>query len=189
MGVQTKFCKKCSTEKSISEFYAHPKTADRLQEKCKECAKAAMRERHTANAPEINAALRQARKNDPERFRAVELARMGMTPERYADIYAMQRGLCAICGQPAQLAIDHDHDCCAQKRDICGACNRGLLCTSCNNGLGRFKDNPDILRAAADYLDEWKKRQANSLVYTDADGRQHVCPGAGCTDGSCPGWG
>lgn len=71
---------------------------------------------------------------------------MGVTPERYASFYAMQQGLCAVCGQPA---VDYD---------ICGVRNRGQLCTSCNDGLGRFKDNPNLLRAAADYLDEWKKR-------------------------------
>jgi hypothetical protein len=55
---------------------------------------------------------------------------------------------CAICGAPPgekRLAIDHSH---ATGRV------RSLLCISCNNGLGRFKDDPALLRSAADYLDQ-----------------------------------
>jgi hypothetical protein len=29
---------------------------------------------------------------------------------------------------------------------------RGLLCFSCNNGLGDFHHNPDLLQIAIDYL-------------------------------------
>ena len=58
-----------------------------------------------------------------------------------------QGGLCAICGrkQPEKwLAVDHDHE---------TGVIRGLLCSRCNSGLGQFKDNPDRLRLAADYLE------------------------------------
>ncbi len=41
------------------------------------------------------------------------------------------------------LCVDHDH----KTGEI-----RGLLCDSCNNGLGRFKDNPEILASALSYL-------------------------------------
>lgn len=33
---------------------------------------------------------------------------------------------------------------------------RGLLCHCCNTGLGLFKDNPDLLMKARDYLYECK---------------------------------
>jgi len=31
---------------------------------------------------------------------------------------------------------------------------RALLCHNCNRGLGLMQDNPDILRAAADYVEK-----------------------------------
>lgn len=51
---------------------------------------------------------------------------------------------CIICGKPAKLSVDHDH----QTGDV-----RGGLCTNCNLGLGHFKDNPELLRLAALYLE------------------------------------
>ena len=53
---------------------------------------------------------------------------------------------CVICGdtQDQQLAIDHDHS--------TGAV-RGALCSRCNLGLGHFRDDPELLRFAALYLE------------------------------------
>lgn len=78
-----------------------------------------------------------------------------MTPSEYAVMFAEQDGACAICRAPAAdddgrgLHVDHDH---------ANGAKRGLLCDSCNQGLGRFRDNPDDLRAAANYLDQhWQR--------------------------------
>jgi hypothetical protein len=66
-----------------------------------------------------------------------------------------QGGVCAICGLPCKsgkrLSIDHDHSCCPGKGS-CGKCVRGLLCMNCNNGLGHFKDDPELLGTAIAYL-------------------------------------
>jgi hypothetical protein len=61
----------------------------------------------------------------------------------------MRRTGCAICarttgiGRFGQLHIDHDH--------VTGEV-RGVLCHECNTGLGKFKDDPDLLAAAIKYL-------------------------------------
>ncbi|BCO56135.1 hypothetical protein MINTM005_13790 [Mycobacterium intracellulare] len=72
------------------------------------------------------------------------------------DVQAMleaQLGRCAVCGQAMldDWVVDHDHSCCPGERS-CGKCVRALLCRGCNCGLGNFKDSPDSLRAAADYI-------------------------------------
>lgn len=79
---------------------------------------------------------------------------------RYAEMVASQGGVCAICGRPESdgrtLSVDHDHGCCPES--VCGQCVRGLLCTACNHGLGKFLDSPELLRAAAEYLERHAAR-------------------------------
>lgn len=63
-------------------------------------------------------------------------------------MFASQGGVCAICRQPEgregrSLSVDHDHD---------SGVVRGLLCDSCNVGLGRFRDDPELVRSALEYL-------------------------------------
>lgn len=50
---------------------------------------------------------------------------------------------CIICGSDANLVVDHDH-----KRNKI----RGMLCNRCNQGLGQFKDDPNLLEFARIYL-------------------------------------
>lgn len=81
----------------------------------------------------------------------------GITIEQYAQMFAEQDGKCAICDTQSEnlsrgLCIDHDH----QTRVI-----RGLLCTCCNTALGKFRDNPELLRRAIQYLDCAASKQDN----------------------------
>jgi hypothetical protein len=46
---ELKQCTKCREQKERTEFYAHPKTADRLLSACKECTKKAVRENRARN--------------------------------------------------------------------------------------------------------------------------------------------
>ncbi len=75
-----------------------------------------------------------------------------ITREEYAAMYWCQDGRCAICKRPEaecggrgkKLHIDHCHE-----TDRV----RGLLCTSCNTGIGQFQDNSDLMRRAIEYVD------------------------------------
>lgn len=66
-----------------------------------------------------------------------------MHRKRYGCALSGMSLSCEICGEPG-VHTDHDH--------ATGQV-RGRLCAGCNHGLGKFRDNPDILRQAADYLD------------------------------------
>ncbi|QGV82496.1 hypothetical protein EIZ62_05935 [Streptomyces ficellus] len=85
-----------------------------------------------------------------------------LTPDRYTEMLASQGGACAICGQPDgngfALPVDHDHGCCPAAARTCGTCVRGLVCSACNHGLGQFRDSPELLRAAAAYLERHDRR-------------------------------
>lgn len=74
----------------------------------------------------------------------------GITAEQYEQLLEWQGGRCAICGnrpRKKRLAVDHDH----RTGEV-----RGLLCaTFCNHKmLGGARENPEILRRAADYLED-----------------------------------
>ena len=81
--------------------------------------------------------------------RASLKSKYGITPEDYDAMFDSQSGRCAICGTDRaggsgdRLHVDHSHE----TGEV-----RGLLCGNCNRGIGHFKDSPDTLREAADYL-------------------------------------
>lgn len=76
-----------------------------------------------------------------------------ITRDDYFEMWNLQAGRCAICLErlvddgTRQTHVDHDH---ATGRV------RGLLCDDCNVGLGRFYDEPESLRRAADYVLEFR---------------------------------
>lgn len=83
------------------------------------------------------------------------LINYGITAAQYDAMLAAQGGGCAICTEQCstgrRLAVDHDHSCCPGEK-TCGKCIRGLLCGACNQGIGKLRDSPRLLIAAASYL-------------------------------------
>lgn len=76
--------------------------------------------------------------------------RYGLSLASFLAMYEAQGGKCWICSKPcdlrgkAHICIDHCHK---TKRV------RGLLCQTCNKSIGQFKDDPALLRRAAEYLE------------------------------------
>jgi hypothetical protein len=122
-----KLCRACLVWLPESAFGRNGRHPDGLSYQCKECNRNKAR-----------------------------LRNYGLTATTYRAILARQGGGCAICGGQCatgrMLAVDHDHACCPGEKS-CGRCIRGLLCGSCNQGIGKFRDSPGRLRAAAAYLE------------------------------------
>lgn len=81
------------------------------------------------------------------------LAGLGITLEDYERLLEEQGGVCAICKQPEtqtrhgrikELAVDHDHT---------TGLVRALLCHACNVAIGYLRDDPDLARSVANYLE------------------------------------
>jgi len=90
----------------------------------------------------------QSRPHNKERLRRQRrLKKYGLTHQTFEALYAKQQGKCAICSAPfvgrRKVHIDHCHD---------RKCVRGLLCGTCNSGLGHFKDDIVRLQMAIQYL-------------------------------------
>ena len=83
------------------------------------------------------------------------LKRYGITPEQLDRMLESQGYACAICKrdftEELPKHIDHNHACCPGPYS-CGKCVRGLLCQSCNQGIERFKEDPNLIRKAIDYV-------------------------------------
>ncbi len=122
----------------MDEFYYHPNTRDHLRPSCNDCLNSAAqtwRKQH----PEIH--------NNTQRKSKLKTA-YGLTIKQFDGMLQAQGRVCAICGTDTpggmgRFSVDHDH--------ITGQI-RGLLCVSCNMGLGAFGDNPDMLEMAKKYL-------------------------------------
>lgn len=152
-------CKQCSHDNKIKNYYAN------RQEKIDYSAKW-----KKENREEVNRQVREDKKNNPEKYkewdkayrerngdRLIELAaatRYKISIEEYHAMIEKQQNKCSICKQEetrkssksdekTRLCIDHDHK--------TGAV-RDLLCHDCNTAIGKMKDLPELLLAAADYL-------------------------------------
>jgi len=123
-SVGTKLCITCKETKSVSEFQKSALMKLGLSSNCKKC-------------------LRMSR----------QLRKHSLLPEQYEALFEKQSGRCAICKTIAAsklgLVVDHDHACCPDPNSSCGKCLRGLLCSSCNTGLGNLNDSIELLERAA----------------------------------------
>lgn len=137
----SKVCPKCGGEFSRETFGTRKNGATKTY--CPPCQRAVSRAKsnkhHRAHPTKTRA-----------RNRATSLRRLhGITPNDYHRLGESQEWRCAICRThqdelTKRLFVDHCHE---------TGVIRGLLCNGCNAALGLMKDRPDVLRAAAEYLE------------------------------------
>lgn len=75
-------------------------------------------------------------------------AAYGIDLKIYNEMLLEQKGKCAICGTESTGKRDYFHvDHCHKTLKV-----RGLLCSTCNSGIGGLKDDIELLKKAIEYL-------------------------------------
>lgn len=76
----------------------------------------------------------------------------GITLSEYNSMLKAQKRRCKICGkkktQMRKLCVDHCHE---------TGRIRGLLCSTCNTGIGSFYHDPELMLKAIEYIEESKR--------------------------------
>lgn len=137
--------KSCGCSKNKFSFYKGTPVRDGIK-KCCYCQKELTIDNFQTKKSTIDGYNNRCK----ECKRITDIAlRHKITIKQYDEMFKNQNGKCAIChrdginSQMKNLCIDHCH----KTGKI-----RGLLCCTCNTALGKFKDNPEYLLNAVEYL-------------------------------------
>ena len=145
-------CPRCRRWKSadLTGWNLSGRTGQPIARGCRDCGRQSSAEfrsgrprRRRTDLPDLT--------EEERRMHHYLVRRFGITLAKYLALLEAQEGRCAICKRIPDEAdpngwrfcVDHDHE--------TGAV-RGLLCRTCNIGLGAFRDDPALLRAADRYL-------------------------------------
>jgi hypothetical protein len=142
----TKYCAGCDRALAVNQFSWNT-SKNSYRSRCKDCESKQRKEQN-----ERDKMSGASRKSD---FRK-NWKRLGFNPKDVETFVEEHEGICDICGTSENLAIDHCH----QTNVL-----RGLLCMSCNVGLGHFRDSPDRLARAILYIT--KNRSAPIVEHSD----------------------
>lgn len=144
--------KKCKTCEEILPLDKFRKTGGGrwYNSYCVDCTSVHNKEYRDRDPETYRRKLREKYHSNREHYRDLSRRTLYNVPlGTYDLLYEQQNGKCAICGgekgtrSDKAFAIDH----CAETNDI-----RGLLCSPCNQGIGYFKHNIELLEAAINYL-------------------------------------
>jgi hypothetical protein len=125
-----KRCSGCRQVKASDGFHRYARSKDGLAAYCRTCK---------SERAKTNWGLSAS-------FARYLVRKYGITPGQYNEMLVRQEGRCAICRETPRhrLCVDHDHE---------TGQVRALLCKVCNLAIGYLKDDPDLFRRAADYLE------------------------------------
>jgi hypothetical protein len=144
--VQDRICDKCN----LNDWIQKPCSG---QIQCRPCKNLQAKEYAKRNKDKLKAKHERYRRSG--RAKDVMLQRnYNISLEHYEQMLKAQDGKCAIClreessrhnlsKEIKELSVDHCH--------TTGKV-RGLLCTNCNFGIGKFEDCPELLQKAIEYL-------------------------------------
>lgn len=109
----------------------------------KPCLRGHVAKRYTSTAQCAECKKTQdVERSELRKARRIELS-YGLTRKEHKSLEKHQKKRCAICERETNLVIDHCHD----TGDV-----RGLLCGTCNTGIGHLRDSVELLEKAVEYL-------------------------------------
>jgi len=155
-------CNSCGQEKVLSEYY-HKTIRDKpfVTKTCKECCRRKIADKIAKESPEQKRIrldkMKTYAKNNAAVIRKKSWKAKGIDPDKAEAYYQSHHGTCDLCGltdKGRALAVDHCH-----KTGII----RGMLCTNCNRAIGMFKDDPDLMIKAANYVRANQKAELDEL--------------------------
>ena len=131
-AIDHKICSRCRRNLEVINFTRSKCEKDGLQRWCRECRRI------------------HVQKTTKERREYRLLHVYGISLDAYNKMLVNQGGKCACCGRSdpgghGAFHVDHCHE----TREV-----RGLLCTSCNTGIGLLGDNLNSLLRAVRYLEQ-----------------------------------
>jgi hypothetical protein len=147
-------CKKCLQEKALTEFDKAGKTTSgeiAYRGQCKTCRsihrpdKPSTPEERTAKYLKDKLWKEANKDSDIMHRRKSRWKSQGIDPVIAEKYFVEHQGKCDLCGESSTRTFHIDH--CHTTGKI-----RGVLCSTCNSGLGMFKDSQRLLVAAIDYL-------------------------------------
>lgn len=161
-----KTCVRCNTEKDLDDFPVRKQGKQGRGTHCWPCHRerdAEYSRNWRKNNPERRAAIQAAYNQGPTKLGQNRKWRFGLSPESVEALLEAQGGVCGLCRREfsgGETFVDHDHACCpGRTQKTCGQCVRAILCRRCNQGLGYFFDDPQLLRAAADYIERHRDQR------------------------------
>lgn len=151
-GDPDKWCPRCQRRRPIVEFGTRPSGAPKGY--CEKCQSAYDTEYAKTLEGQARRHAASHKWNKESRLEYDLRKRYGIGLEEYEALIEAQENRCAICKVAAPTLAEQ-----ADRRWNVDHCHtdghvRGLLCNRCNLGIGKFADNPDLLRAAANYVEQ-----------------------------------
>ncbi len=146
--VEIKTCSKCKELKDETEFSKEQRNKNGLRSWCKSCYRKQSKQYNVKNRETRATYFKEYRRLNTEKIKEARFIKeYGLT---YADrdgILQSQGSRCAIC----RIVFSENKK---PQMDHCHVTNkvRGILCVSCNIGLGHLGDTTDSLKAAYEYL-------------------------------------
>ncbi len=152
-------CARCHLALPLSEYTYSKSNKNHLHSNCRICRRPTKEQRANWDQDLVKAGNKRWRDRNPEYFK--NLAKITSSGRRwqrykitecdYQEMLSRQDSKCAICGiKQSELAYPLNVDHCHTTGKV-----RGLLCQSCNLGIGRMKDNISVLKSAIAYLDKY----------------------------------